>query len=184
MTPEFWIQVALAVLALSGIGLLFWQVRQAIDGLRQAVATGSETTGLLLVAVESLRRATEDKVNNEEAGEVVNLMAVIHLENTLAEALLRAEESRRRGEDNAELHLKFALDVLNRFCHCVRLGFVDENIYRVDYRSKIDDMIREHGARFDGTSTYQHTISVIKAWRDEKSAADRKPIRRSQSSAP
>lgn len=125
MTPGFWIQVTLAILALGGIGLLSWQVRQAIDTLRQAVASSGETTGLLRIAVESLG-TKGDKVNNEEAGEVVNLMAVIHLENTLAEALLRAEESRRTGEDNAELHLKFALDVLNRFCHCIRLGFVDE----------------------------------------------------------
>ncbi len=145
----------------------------------------------LSVAVQALNKMAEAnsltaKANqsSDEAGEVVNLMAVMALENTLAEATLRAEEAQRDADEKTELYSLYALDVTDRFCHCLRLGFIDEAIYKEDYRIKIDRMIANNPTRWNEAFRYIHLQSVIFAWRAGNNATDRKNKRRSQTLTP
>lgn len=127
-----------------------------------------------------------------QANKNANLVTVLTMENSLWSARLRVAEAatqqmdaaRRHKEEDSETSdqlLKNAqlvydeakeqyLNVLDRLCACIVRGFVDEEVYRRDYRELIAETIRDHAPAFQVGTRHYNVVTVHEAWRDDRSA--------------
>lgn len=157
---------------------------------RKALQRSAEANELSKLALErsaeaneqgrqALQRSADANEHAAEAGDVSQLMVVLQIENQLAEARLKLIETRiEMGMDESQLELglkalqEHYLNALDRFCHCVRLGLVEETTYRKDYRTRVTDALKEHPQFFGESSPFQHIKSVNAAWAGDGNGDD------------
>ena len=128
----------------------------------------------LRVGVSALARTAEANELSAEAGDVAQLMVILALENQLGDAKIKILEATHNRADEAVLAplIEHFLNTLDRFCHCVRLGLVNETTYRKDYKGRIKEAIRANPKHFTTGSPFLHIVHVDRLWTDEQDAAD------------
>lgn len=167
--------IATLVIAAVGVWVAAKQLTRSADAL-QASATANE------LGAKALQ-------SSAKSNELEKLMAVLQLETMMADARLRIMEafrqfqiSRQSGSSTAEQDkhdeqyrralVQQYLNLLDRFCSCVRRGIVAEETYRRDYRDLIRGAINENSEFFSEATDFRHIKHVHAAWADERSAVD------------
>jgi len=148
-----------AVIALVGLMFAAFQIRRAAD---------------------ALERSAEANQLTAEANNISNLMAVLQLEESINQAGYRLLDAVKEDDDNHTMrnasYIKVCteryLNAIDRFCQCIRTGIVDEEIYRQDYRRRIEEAVEKNSGSFGTTTSYLHVMHVYQSWKADKSAVD------------
>lgn len=150
------------------------------------ISAGVLISGVVFAGFQ-LRQLVLSSRQTAEANKIANLMAVIDLERSIAEARYRiAAAVARLGEcpqDPEDRDFKIAkalyaeakeqyLNVSDRLCSCIIRGLVDEEIYRRDYRQWVVETVAQHREQLGPDTRHRNILEVHEKWSEDKSARD------------
>lgn len=138
----------------------------------------------------ALNRSTRANELSAGANELTALTAVLALENAMKDArgevsdastlhISKPDElSRLRLDQKVESYL----NLVERFCACIRWGFVDEALFRADYRTIVGDVFENNPT--ETLVRYRHIRHVYDAWQNDRSAVEQRQITRQLRESP
>ncbi len=141
--------------------------------------------GQLKSASSQLKEMAEASKASARANENANIMAVLALESSIADAryhLIESAAKLNQYEDD-EKAFEFAqavyeaageqyLNATDRLCACIIRKQVDEQVYRRDYRLWVAEIVDKYQSELGPGTRHQNILTVHKAWSDDKSAVD------------
>lgn len=179
--------VGTLVIAAAGV----WFAKQQLTRSAEALEASARANELGAKALEASSKSNELGAKALESSfksnELARLMALLQLETMMGEARLRIVEAFRELEKSRQSGssvegsgsgqfgravVEGYLNLLDRFCSCVRQGIIPEDTYRRDYRDLIKEAISVHSAFFGSATNFRHIQHVHSAWADDKTAID------------
>jgi len=150
--------------------------------------------GLLLASIAAviiagikLGSISSSSKTSARANQNANIMAVLSLEKSLADArynIVKATHRVSELDDSSDSKaLEFAellfneakeqyLNVADRLSACIIRGQVDEDVYRRDYRSWVNDIMSSYPEELGANTRHPNIVKVYQAWNDDISAVD------------
>jgi len=168
-----------------------YELAQIILGSGMLLVTGA-AVGVAYCQLKAANKqlegiATASK-QTARANQISNVMAVIQLESSIAEARYHYTEALARfatlGDTPDPKALDFAkaikaaaeeqyLNTVDRLCTCIIRRQVDEEVYRRDYRKLIcTDLVKDFKEYLGVGTRYPNIVAVQQAWDNDKSAVD------------
>lgn len=135
-----------------------------------------------------LRNMTESIKKAAEANKLSNVMVVIQLEQSVADARMffhqavdevaklaeqtpkPSPETIKRLEHNRNVAREQYLNTMDRLCTCIIRGYVDEKEYREDYRRSITDIIDKFPEKFNADTRHRNIKHIHEKWSAGESA--------------
>ena len=141
----------------------------------------------VLVAYCRLGEMAKSSRESAKSNKISSLMAVLELEHAVAAARFRVVEATIRigelGKTPDKKAVEFAellyneaseqyLNAADRLCSCIIRGFVDEDVYRRDYRLWIAELVKKYKNDLGPDTRHSNVLKVHQAWSDDKPARE------------
>ena len=187
--PDWSSDNSLTVIALLiggfGLALTYLQIRSGVKALQESAKANELAVSALQESAKANELSAQANQDTSDANDVAQLTALLALESSLSDARAKLIHTRNDLKDSDDPQEKARLEAcrehylntLDRFCHCVRLGLFDEDLYRLDYRERVQTAVEVHGASFGPGTSFRHIAHVNKEWGEERSAADKRDLR-------
>lgn len=152
---------------------------QEAISLAGVIVNGIALIGLFLLWWQ-IRNMTKANTLAAESNKLQMAMAVVALEQAIADARARfadishkinhsgvaSEADKLLFEERLENYLNF----MDRLCSYIRRGFIDEEMYRQDYRQVITETVASYSDKFTASTRHRNIRHVNDKWHEDKSA--------------